>query len=466
MTDLPSLPPFAGKAGETAAPAPALAAADAVPPRCTHFGWCGGCSFQDVAYEAQVRVKEEQARALFHAYGDTLKPMVPCDDPWYYRNKMEFAFGFERTTGRSSDPASAPGPTRLDDAGAGGGRSSDPAFASGKGNPENAGPQAGGLPDGEKRVALGLRRKGRFYGVVNLAECFLMSEAAPRLVAAAREWAATSGFPPYHLRRHEGVLRYLVVREGKRTGDRLVLLVTATPKDEAVFTAALEDLAGRLKGAGATSFCWAVTDRQADLAVGEIRRTVFGSAGFEERMAGASFRLSPYAFFQPNVILAEKLIGRARELLGTGWPVVLDLYCGVGGVTVPLAGCAKRLIGVEMEPAAVTDAQANATLNGVSHANFIAEDTLTFLRRFTQYSFLRDRWAVILDPPRSGMHPRMPGQLLALAPPVIVYVSCNPKKLAEDLSALSRSYRVTEMVPYDFFPHTPHMEVLARLERV
>jgi 23S rRNA (uracil1939-C5)-methyltransferase len=447
MTDLPSTPPFAGKGGEMAALA---AAADTVPPRCTHFGWCGGCSFQDVSYEAQVRAKEEQARALFHAYGAVLKPIVPCGDPWYYRNKMEFAFGFER----ADVPVASPG---------GVGTGSDPAFGADRGGESGAVERPAAA---ERRVALGLRRKGRFYGVVNLSECFLMSEAAPRLVAAAREWAAERGLPPYHLRRHEGLLRYLVVREGKRTGDCLVLLVTATPKDEAAFTAALDDLAGRMKAAGATSLCWTVTDRQADLAVGEMRRTVFGTAGFEERMAGATFRLSPHAFFQPNVIMAERLIGRARELLGTGWPVVLDLYCGVGGVTVPLAGCAKRLIGVEMEAAAVIDAQANAALNGVSHANFIAEDALTFLRRFTQYSFLRDRWAVVLDPPRSGLHPRMPGQLLSLAPPVIVYVSCNPKKLAEDLAALSGSYRVTELVPYDFFPHTPHMEVLARLERV
>jgi 23S rRNA (uracil1939-C5)-methyltransferase len=415
-------------------------------------------------YEAQVRSKEEQARALFSSYAAALKPITPCDSPWYYRNKMEFAFGFCRSGEGPNGPSS---PRRELGAGLAEGPSGPGSPRGELGAGKADGPSAsGGTAQGEKRVALGLRQKGRFYGVVDLKECYLMSEAAPRVVAAARGWAAERNLPPYHLRRHEGLLRYLALREGKRTGDLLVLLVTASPPEEAPFLEALDDLGSRLKAAGATSFCWTVTDRQADLAVGELRRTVFGSPGFSEEMAGGKFRLSPHAFFQPNVVLAEKLILRARELLGTGWPMVLDLYCGVGGVTVPLAGCAQRLIGVEMEAAAVVDAQVNAELNGVKHANFIAEDTLTFLRRFTQYSFLRDKWAVILDPPRSGTHPRMPGQLLSLAPPVIVYISCNPKKLAEDLSALSCDYRVTDLEPYDFFPHTPHMEVLARMERV
>lgn len=381
-------------------------------PRCKHFGWCGGCATQDVAYPDQVARKAETLRGVLAAYGDVLKEIVPADSPWYYRNKMEFAFGFDR-----------------------------------------------------ERVALGLRRKGRFYGVVSLEECFLMNEAVPGLLADARRWAEAHALPPYHLRRHQGLLRYLVLREGKRTRQLLAILVTAPPPDEAAFRGLLDELGAAFRARGVTSFLWSVTDRQADLAVGEIRAAVYGEPRFAERLAGVEFSLSPYAFFQPNVVLAEKLIERGKALLGGGWPVLVDLYCGVGGITLALAELAKKLIGVELEPAAVEDAARNAALNGIANCQFVAEDSLVFLRRFSNFSFLADKWAVILDPPRAGMHPKMAQQLLRVAPPALLYVSCNAKKLAEDLGALAGPYRVETLEPYDFFPHTPHVEVLARLTR-
>jgi len=393
--------------------APAMAAGPgATIPRCRHFGWCGGCARQDLTYEAQLAKKMDELRVILGRNADVLEPIVPCDPPWYYRNKMECAFGFDR--------------------------------------------------DG---VALGLRRRGRFYGVVTLEECFLMSEAVAPILAAARAWATARTLAPYHLRRHEGVLRYVTIREGKRTGHRMVNLVTAAPPEASAFGAALDDLAERLRPLGVTSLLWSVTDRQADLAVGELRRTVFGEPWFEETLSGCTFRLSPYAFFQPNVGMAERLAERARGLLGTGWPVLLDLYCGVGGLSLGLAGCATRVIGVELEAAAVEDATANAARNGRGTCQFLAEDSLVFMRRFSNLSFMADKWAVLLDPPRAGMHPKMAAQLLRTAPPVMIYVSCNPKKLAEDLAMLERDYRLETAIPYDFFPQTPHVEVLAKLVR-
>lgn len=389
--------------------------------RCRHFGWCGGCATQDQAYAVQLANKEAEVRALLAEHVAALKPIVPCESPWYYRNKMEFAFGFER------DPQAEEG--------------------------------------ADQTVAIGLRRKGRFYGVVNLEECFLMCEAAPAVLAAVRSWAVAHALPPYHLRRHQGLMRYVVMRQGKRTGELLVILVTAVPVDRPAFEASLDDLAPALKTLGVTSLLWSVTDRQADLAVGEIQKAVFGNAWFTERLAGVTFTLSPYAFFQPNVVMAEKLIEQARGLLGTGWAHLVDLYCGVGGITLALAGCATRATGIELDAHAVEDAGRNAAANGIANGRFVAEDSLTFLRRFSNFSFLADKWAVILDPPRAGMHPKMAAQILRVAPPVILYVSCNPKKLAEDLRELGRAYQLAEATPYDFFPHTPHVEVLAKLIR-
>jgi len=402
--------------------------------RCRHFGACGGCARQDLAYDVQLQRKEAELREVLGARIPDLDPIVPSPSPWYYRNKMEFAFGFQRK------------------------------------------PDAADTPSGEAMpsaspVAIGLRRRGQFYGVVNLTECYLMSPAVPGVLAAVRDWADRHRLPPYHLRRHDGLLRYVVMREGKRTGQLMVILVTALPGSgpdspgEAGFSAQLDELGVALKGLGVTSFLWAVTDRQADLAVGPVRRTVFGEPVFEENLAGVRFSLSPYAFFQPNVELAEHLILQARGLLGTGWDMLLDLYCGVGGMTMTLSSCAKRAIGIELEPAAVADAGRNAVLNGLTNCQFVAEDSLTFIRRFSNHSFLADRWPLVLDPPRSGMHPKMPAQIMRVAPPVIIYVSCNPKKLAEDLAVFSAAYRVEKATPFDFFPHTQHVEVLAKLVR-
>jgi len=380
--------------------------------RCRHFGACGGCARQDVEYPAQVAQKEADLREILGPFAAALRPAVPSPSPWFYRNKMEYAFGFEHGD-----------------------------------------------------LALGLRRRGRFYGVVNLEECFIMSEAAGSVIASTRGWAARNGLTPYHLRRHEGLLRYLTLREGKRTGNLLAILATTSPPDEGLFNRLLDELGGELREKGVTSFLWSVTERQADLAVGEVRRTVFGQDRFEEVMAGKRFSLSPYAFFQPNVVLAEKLIEHARSLLGSSWPVLLDLYCGVGGLTFPLSGAADRVIGVELDAAAVADAQKNAALNNVGNCQFVAEDSLSFIRRFSNYSFMADKWALLLDPPRAGMHPKMAAQIQRVAPPVIIYVSCSPRKLAEDLRFFSRDYQLEEATPYDFFPHTPHIEVLAKLAR-
>ena len=380
--------------------------------RCRHFGVCGGCARQDVEYGTQVAAKEKELVGVLGPFAAALSPAVPSPSPWFYRNKMEFAFGFEHGS-----------------------------------------------------LALGLRRRGRFYGVVNLEECFIMSEAAGGIIALVRDWASRHGLTPYHLRKHVGLLRYLTLREGKRTGQLLAILATTSPADGNAFNALLDELAEGLRGKGVTSFLWSVTERQADLAVGEIMRTVFGENRFEEILAGCRFSLSPYAFFQPNVILAEKLIEKARSLLGSSWPVLLDLYCGVGGITFPLSGAAKRVIGVELEASAVEDAQRNAALNNISNCQFVAEDSLSFIRRFSNYSFFADKWALLIDPPRSGMHPKMAMQILRVAPPVIIYVSCSPKKLAEDLWTFSRDYRLEEAIPYDFFPHTPHVEVLTKLVR-
>ncbi len=380
--------------------------------RCRHFGLCGGCATQDIPYEDQLKAKQEGLLPLLGPHTSRLRQIVASPSPWFYRNKMEFAFGFYQDA-----------------------------------------------------IALGLRRRGRFYGVVNLEECLLMSEKAGGILDAARGWASRHGLAPYHLRKHQGFLRYVVLREGKRTGDMLAVLVTAPVEGNAPFDEPLRELGEELGKAGVSSLLWAVTDRKADLAVGEIRAVVTGRPSWKERLGGVDFALSPYSFFQPNVELSEMLIEKARCWLGEGWPVLLDLYSGVGGLSLTLAGCARRTIGVELDQQAVRDAEANAAANAIGTASFVAEDAPAFIRRFSNFSFLADKWAVMIDPPRAGMHPRMPSQILRVAPPVLLYVSCNPKKLAEDLGEFTRYYRLEEAVPYDFFPHTPHVEILAKLVR-
>lgn len=377
---------------------------------CPHFGACGGCASQDVPYDRQLSIKDALVREAVAASSPAeIRPILPSPDVWYYRNKMEFAFG--------------------------------------------------GLKDGP--VLLGLRRKGRFDRVEDLSECRILSPEAGRLLAAARGWAVTENLPTYHLKSHRGFLRYLAVREGKNTGERMVHLVTAAgeaPRDS--FLAALD-----ASGVRVDCVVWSVNPDLSDLAYGLQKAAWRGNGTITETLEGKPYVITPTGFFQTNTRGAESLYGVVREMIGKAGTLI-DLYCGAGSIGLFCLDRAERLVGVELHGPSVESARENARRQGAARAEFIQSDAAAAIKdpRFQEAWNAPDAVAV-LDPPRPGLAPALRQFLLDHPPARWVYVSCNPKALAVDLSVLSPVFAVDRVQAVDLFPHTPHVETAVLLRR-
>jgi len=390
---------------------------------CPHFGTCGGCASQDVPYADQLKAKEDRVRRAVEPFAPgEFRPILPSPDLYHYRNKMEFAFG--------------------------------------------------GLKDGP--VLLGLRQKGKFDRVVDLSECRLLSPETGPLLAAVRAWAEREKLPTYHLKSHKGFLRYLVVREGKNTGQRMVHLVTAAPRGRpgmsdgtATGAFSVESFLAALRASGVRvdTVVWSVNAGLSDVAYGTDIQILSGPGFIGETLGGKPFRVSPTAFFQSNTRGAEVLYGLIQEGLGDG-DAFLDFYCGSGAIGLFCAGKNQRLIGVESNPAAVADAQENARLRGRADAEFHALDAGEFSARAEWLElWSRPGTRVAMDPPRPGLGPAVKKLLLERPVERWAYVSCNPDALAADLSVLKAAYDVTSVQAVDLFPHTPHVETVVHLRR-
>jgi len=382
---------------------------------CRHFGECGGCRLQDLSYEEQLAKKTEVLNMILERSGwQGTAHVHPSPQKWYYRNKMEFSF-------QDVHP-----------------------------RPE----------EGEDHLLLGLKVRNRWDRVMNLEECRLMSEDAVKLIESVHSWARKESLEPYNLHKHEGFLRHLVVREAKNTDERLVNLVTAPgdlPKES--FIKAVHDVYPT------ATILHAVHDGRSDIAVGEKLDVLHGAGVFHEKLLGKSFRISPYAFFQTNTRGAEFLYSRIRESIeGLEISNLLDLYCGSGGIGLCLADLCGRVMGVESVESAIEDARHNAQLNGIENADFMAAKVEDILPGLAAQKIDVD--VIVTDPPRSGLHPTAVNALKEMAPPWIVYVSCNPKALGEDVRRLSELYDLRKVEGVDLFPHTDHMEALALFQRI
>jgi 23S rRNA (uracil1939-C5)-methyltransferase len=393
-----------------------------VEPRCGHVPVCGGCRYQDLEYAEQLRHKERQVEACLTHLGGVravARPVIAAPSPYHYRNKMEYSFG----------------------------------------------------RDLEGRLTLGLHRRGFFDRTFDLDRCHIASPLSSEIVAAVREWARREGLEPYDTRRHVGILRYLVVREGVRTGQVMVNLVSS--EERPAFAGWAEEIRRRFPSVA--SVVLNLTRRKAQIAVGEEERVLAGGATIEERLGGLTFEISSGAFFQTNTEQGERLLEVAMEGLSlTGVERVLDVYSGTGTFTLAIAGRAKEAIGIESSVAAVRDAERNAARNGIANARFILGGAVESLRdRFglgvrdgdgsTEGAGID---AVLVDPPRAGLHPGVVSRLIHLGARRLVYVSCNPSTLGRDVALLCESrYRLEWVQPVDMFPHTPHIECVATLVR-
>lgn len=380
---------------------------------CAHYPACGGCRFQDLAYEAQLEAKERQVADALARIGGLadipLEPAVPAESVFHYRNKLEYSF----TT----------------------------------------------LEDGT--LGLGFHRAGRWDEVLDVERCWLTTDLGNDVREAVKDWARAEGLPAYDQERQEGYLRHLVYREGRNTGQVLVVLVTA-PGDLAGADSFVEALR---RFPEVRSVHWAVNETPAEV-TNLPTSLLWGEEAIEERILDLTFRVRPNAFLQTNTAMAEVLYGLVREYAAlTGDETVYDLYCGTGTIGLALAGEALTVWGIEYSEESVACAVENAELNGLSNAAFFAGDVGTDVEE------LRDRAGppdvVVVDPPRAGLSGKALRRVARLEAPRLVYVSCNPTTLAGNAKELVRDfgYRLERVRPVDMFPHTPHVESVALFTR-
>jgi len=395
---------------------------DRVDPPCPYSGTCGGCKWQHLDYRRQIETKRMHvAEALGHIGGladVVVHPTLAADPVFGYRNKMEFSCTDRRWLL----------------------------------------PEELGREDVERGFALGLHVPGTFHKVLDIRTCLLMPAFGSELLGRVREYIRRSDRPPYGLRTHEGFWRFVMLRHSVAEDRWLVNLVTAAEDPAAVRPLAERLAADYPAVAGVVNN---VTARRAAIAVGEFERPLAGDAVLTERLGPWAFEVSANSFFQTNTRSARSLYDAVGRFAGLdGGQMVLDLYSGTGTIPIYLSSAARRVVGIEIVAEAVADAGRNALRNAVNNCRFLEGDIRRVLPGLDERPDV-----VIADPPRAGMHADVVDRLLAMAPERIVCVSCNPTTLARDLGMLKDAYRVAEVQPVDMFPHTFHIEAVARLER-
>lgn len=392
---------------------------------CPHFGICGGCLYQTLPYEEQLKIKEAQVKRLMDAVCPEYEFEGIKGSPLEqgYRNKMEFSFGDE-------------------------------------------------VKDGP--MSLGMHKRGSFYDVVTTGECRIVHEDFRKILTATKAYFEERNIPFYKKMQHTGYLRHLLVRRAVKTGEILMDLITTTQVDSlpgeyvgadgeklllSGWVQALQSLP--LEGAFA-GILHTKNDTLADAVKDEGTEILYGRDYFYEELLGLKFRISPFSFFQTNSRGAEVLYEKTREYVGTtDGKVVFDLYSGTGTIAQILAPVAEKVVGVEIVEEAVEAAKENAKLNGLSNCDFIAGDVLKVVDGLTEKPDL-----IILDPPRDGIHPRAIEKIINFGVDHMVYVSCKPTSLARDLVILQeRGYRVEKVCCVDMFPSTANVETVCSLYR-
>ena len=384
---------------------------DRVEAPCPYFGRCGGCRLQHLTYPAQLAFKAKQVHDCLTRLGGLppfeLRPIVPAPEPYGYRNKMEFTIV-------------EPGP------------------------------------------AVGLHAAERYDVVLDIERCLLQSDTMNALLDEFRRQARARALSVWDPGSERGLLRFLTVREGRRTGQAMVNVVASAPDIEALVPVA-QSLKARV--AATASVLLNVNDKKASVAIGTEEHLLLGRDHITETLDGVAFQVSANSFFQTNTMQAERLFALVTEACELdGADTVLDLYSGTGAISLLLARRAARVYGIEVAAAAVADATRNARANGIDNCTFLEGEVRHVLPALMSEGVRAS--VVVADPPRAGFHPKALAALVALAPARIVYVSCNPATLARDVGDLARQgYRLQWVQPVDMFPQTPHIEAIARLSR-
>jgi 23S rRNA (uracil1939-C5)-methyltransferase len=386
---------------------------DRVEPPCPYFGRCGGCRLQQIAYPAQLAYKTKQVTDCLERLGGLgafeLRPIVPAPAVYGYRNKMEFT-----VAGTAADPV------------------------------------------------IGLHEADRYDSVLDIERCLLQPEALNALLAETRRDVRARRLRVWDSETADGLLRFLMLRAGRRTGELMANIVAGAPEIET-----LAPLAERLRAAvpGTVSVVLNVNSRKASVAVGTEEHLLAGRDHINEMLGGLTFQVSANSFFQTNTEQAERLFALVEEACQiSGSETVVDLYSGTGTISLLLARRCRWVYGIEVAATAIEDAVRNARANGIDNCTFLAGEVRHALPELIRNGVRAE--VVVADPPRAGFHPKALRALVALAPARIVYVSCNPATLARDVAGLaSGGYRLEWVQPVDMFPHTPHIEAVARMTR-
>jgi 23S rRNA (uracil1939-C5)-methyltransferase len=399
--------------------------ADRVVPFCQHFGVCGGCQWQMLPYEKQLQYKQQQVTDNLQRIGKIplpdMQPIIGAAKSTHYRNKMEYTFGNKRYLL----------PQELN----------DPNIS------------------GDSNVA-GFHAKGFFDKIVNIERCYLQEEPTNALRKSIRQFALDHNYSFYDIRDHEGLMRNLQLRVC-RTGEVMANVVFGKD-DETKRKALLDHILQNFPEL--TTLLYTINTKWND-SLNDQQPIVYSGKGYViETLEEFRFKIGPKSFFQTNTEQGERLYQVTREFAElTGRETVYDLYCGTGSIGIFLSKLSAKIIGVEVIPEAIDDANENADLNNITHARFFAGDVSDICTdEFFSEHGRPD--VIITDPPRAGMHEKLVRKILEMEAPVVVYVSCNPATQARDLALLNEKYAVTRIQPVDMFPHTHHIENVVQLK--
>jgi len=389
------------RALEILAPSP-----DRCPAPCPVFGICGGCAFLNYAYPAQCAMKQgflQDALRAWPAVADQIADVLGMAAPEFFRNKMVYSFG-----GTAVEPV------------------------------------------------LGMHRRGDFHAVVTAEHCVLQSPAAREIIGRVLAWTRARGLPPFDERAKQGLLRDLTVREGKRTGRRMVVLTATEPHPD---LAGLPEVLGEL----ADTVLLGISPHAHNAARLTRLETLTGPGTIEEQLNGLTFEIGPTTFFQTNTLQAERMFSTLAAWANELQPrVALDLYAGMGPIAFHLLAPGRTVLAVESHAESVAAARCNQARNRLPDIEWLTAD----VEQAPETVFARQPDLIVVDPPRTGLAPKAAERIAAAAAPHLIYVSCNPATLARDLPVFLRAgYAVERLQPVDMFPHAYHIECLVQLGR-
>ena len=374
---------------------------------CRHFGVCGGCDSQDLPYPEQIKNKESALKSLFSPFNvKEFCDIIPSPEIFHYRNKMEYAVG---------------------------------------------------LWDGIK--VIGLRQKNRFYHVVGLSECRIFNKDVAVIFNAFSGWISDNNIDPYHNSKRSGILRYLTLRHSKHYDEIMAIVVASSQNLD--FSGLINEFK-KIKTIKSIYLC--VNDKLSDLAVSGDLKLLYGDGRIKERVNGVDYFISPDSFFQTNSYCCNELYGAIKREAKLFAGNALDVCSGSGGITLQVADVFDKITAVDISARNIEDAISNAALNDIHNTEFICRDAERFFLELSESGAIKDFSTVILDPPRAGLTKKTKIAISDSRVKNIIYVSCNPKMLVEDLKVLTAAYSVEKIIPVDMFPHTRHVEVIAILK--